>query len=252
MNIIRAANIDTQGVPYRCLGFATAVFSVPNKYEYATAAWKATEYGHSPSEPLPDVPVPVWFSWSGTIPGGGYGDWGHVAVWVPGRGVLSSPFSTNYKQQWFDTPQKLIAYLGSGTYVGWSEDINDVRVADVTVKEEAVYPNKQDVIDVLADRGVAASQDEQEKWGTNKFRWPEFWKDVKRAYPVPLATTPDFVRTMCRARGFEPSEDEVKKWSNLKAADFMNDLVKQYPLDQVGNEAQRQLDKIKALLKESL
>jgi hypothetical protein len=87
----------------------------------------------------------VWFEWTGVVDNVRT-DWGHVAVWFPGKGVLSSPFSTNLKQQWFDTPQKLIAYLGSGSYVGWSEDINGVRVADVT-KEDGM--TKQEAVAIL-------------------------------------------------------------------------------------------------------
>ncbi len=126
--------------------------------------------------------------------------------------------------------------------------IDPVQLLDNTAKEEAVYPNKQDVIDVLADRGVVASPDEQEKWGTVKFRWPEFWKDMKRAYPVPFATTPDFVRAMCSARGFEPSEGELSKWSGWKPQDFMEDLAKQYPYH--ATDAEKELKSLKATLKE--
>jgi hypothetical protein len=135
MNALRPANANTQGVPYRCLDFATRVFNVPNKYDFAWQAWSNAQYRHPTSESLPDVPVPVWFEWTGLVDNV-RANWGHVAVWFPGKGVLSSPFSINQKQQWFDTPQKLITYLGSGSYVGWSEDINGVRIADVTKEDD--------------------------------------------------------------------------------------------------------------------
>ncbi len=248
MNALLTANAATQGIPYLCLDFATQVFSVPNKYYFATEAWKATRYKHSSTEPLPNVSVPVWFNWSGTVEGV-YKDWGHVAVWFPGKGVLSSPFTRNLKQQWFDSPAKLIAYLGSGSYVGWSEDINDVRVAE-TVKEEAVYPNENDVEMVLADRGVVAGDAEKSKWANNqKFRWPEFWKDVRKQYPTPYAVTPDFVEKMCKARGFTPSDAEKSKWTGWLPTDFLNDLVKQYP-DIKAQPEDNRIDQAKSLAKQ--
>jgi hypothetical protein len=128
--------LNTEGTPYNCLIFAKDVFGVAGKYATAWEAWTNTKYHHTPSEPLPNIPVPVWFSWTGVVDNV-RANWGHVAVWIPGKGVLSSPFSYNLKQQWFDSPQKLIAYLGNGSYVGWSEDINGVRVADVS-KEESM------------------------------------------------------------------------------------------------------------------
>jgi hypothetical protein len=144
MNALKPANADTQGKPYLCLDFATRAFNVPNKYEFAWQAWSNARYKHGPTEPLPEVAVPVWFEWTGSVDNM-WANWGHVAVWFPGRGVLSSPFSINQKQQWFDTPQKLIAYLGNGSYVGWSEDINDVRVADM---EEEPMLNEGDVVNI--------------------------------------------------------------------------------------------------------
>lgn len=139
MNSLREANVNTQGKPYYCLDMATRVFGVPNRYNFAWEAWSNAQFRHGTSEPFPSVPVPVWFEWTGTVDGVKQ-NWGHVAVWFPGKGLLSSPFSTNYKQQWFETPAKLIAYLGGGSYVGWSEDINGVRVADT--QEDDMYQGK--------------------------------------------------------------------------------------------------------------
>lgn len=114
-------------------------------------------------------------------------------------------------------------------------------------KEEAVYPNEEDVVAVLADRGVVASDAEKKKWANNpKFRWPEFWKDVKRNYPTPFATTPEFVKSMAQARGIQPSEDEIKKWSGILPSAFMQDLVKQYPLT-----TDARLERAKQLIKQA-
>lgn len=247
LNILRQANPDTQGVPYRCLDMSTRVFGVPNKYWDAWDAYRATKYHHSPAEPLPDVPVPMWFEWYGWVDGV-YDNWGHVAVWFPGKGILSSPFSSSKKQQWFSSPQALLATLGGGVYVGWSEDINDVRV--VAQKEEAVFPNPDDVRMVAARDGIILSDDEVKKWANNSaFRWPEFIKDYYRAYPTPRPTDADFVKAMFRQRlGSEPSAQEVKKWTGWDAKEFLTDLVAQYPLEKIGSDAQKKLARIKAEL----
>lgn len=116
--------------------------------------------------------------------------------------------------------------------------------------EEAVYPNENDVRMVLADRGIKPSDAEVKKWSNNpKFRWPEFWKDVKQAYPTPLATTQEFVRSMAAARGVDLHIDEVKKWTGIKAEDFMADLVKQYPIRTT--PVDQRLEKARQLIKQA-
>ncbi len=247
MEALRSSNADTGGRLYYCLDMATRVFNVPNKYFSAWEAWRAVQHPHSPAESLPDVPVPMWFEWWGTVDKV-YKNWGHVATWFPGKGILSSPFRSGLKQQWFSSPQKLIDALGGGVYVGWSEDINDVRVA--AQKEEEVFPNADDVRMVMNRDGYVPSNDEIKKWANNpKFRWPEFIKDYYRGYPIPRPVNADFITAMFRERlGINPSTAELKKWDGWDPKAFMTDLVKQYPLDKIGSEAQKKLDRIRAEL----
>lgn len=125
-----APNTATQDGAGFCLRFTQTVFNAPARYESAWQAWNATQYKHSDSEQLPDVSVILWFSHYGT-----YGDpprydnWGHVVTYFPGRGFLSSP-GTGYGQQWLDSPRDVERVYNS-KYVGWSEDINGLRVAEV-------------------------------------------------------------------------------------------------------------------------
>lgn len=117
-------------------------------------------------------------------------------------------------------------------------------------KEEAVYPNEEDVEAVLADRGVTVSSDEKKKWANNpKFRWPEFWKDVKRNYPVPSATTMGFVRAYALRHGVPLTDGEVSKWTGWEPTDFVNDFDKQYPSTIQSSDADKKIAEIKALLK---
>lgn len=124
----------TDGVGW-CLRFTQSVWGAPAKYESAWYAWTATQYKHGTNENIPnDVAVVVWFSHYGTYGNPPRSDnWGHVVSWIPGQGFLSSPQS-GIGQAWYATIQEVERAFNS-TYVGWSEDINGLRVAEITQPE---------------------------------------------------------------------------------------------------------------------
>lgn len=127
MQQLKQPDLNTVGRPHLCLQFVRTVFGVPAKYGYATEAWQKAKYKHT--DTLPTVAVPVWFSWTGTVEGIRK-NWGHVAVWVPARGILSDPLQGANGSIWLPSIQTLQEKIGGGAkYLGWSEDINDVRVA---------------------------------------------------------------------------------------------------------------------------
>lgn len=111
-----------------CLRFQQKVFpgSPAIYYPTARAAWD-NAVQHPGEYPNNDAVVPISYSWVGTI-NGIYQDWGHAAVWFPGRGVLSSPGS-GYGQQWFGSIDELARAWGL-TYLGWSEDVGGFRVVE--------------------------------------------------------------------------------------------------------------------------
>jgi nucleoid-associated protein YgaU len=122
-----AINTAAQDNAGMCLRFAQKVFSTkPYGYESAWIAWEATQVKHYDRN-FPNVATPVWFSHMGTY-GGVYKNWGHVVAWIPGAGFLSSPGS-GYGQQWFGSIEEIERYFRC-TFVGWSEDINDLDVMD--------------------------------------------------------------------------------------------------------------------------
>lgn len=132
-----APNLGTVDGPGWCLRFSQSVFGAPARYESAWQAWENQKIRHAPSEKLPNVPVLLWFSHYGTYgTPARYGNWGHVAVWIPGRGILSSPVTNGWDgrgnpirtQQWFPDIPSLERAMPC-TYAGWTEDINDLRVA---------------------------------------------------------------------------------------------------------------------------
>lgn len=115
-----------------CLRFTQSVWGAPARYESAWDAWEATQHKHSTLESLPsNVGVPVWFSHFGDYDNDHTTEnWGHVVSWIPGRGYLSSP-QTGVGQTWCTSIAE-VERLFNSSYVGWSEDINGLRVAEIT------------------------------------------------------------------------------------------------------------------------
>lgn len=121
-----------------CLEYARKVFGAPLVELTAWDAWKATKYKHLDRN-LPDVAVPVWFSYRADL-GDGLKDYGHVVVWVPGKGFYSSPWdrkvgfnilgSIESVEQHYSTAPKT-ASNGKVSFVGWSGDISNVRVVEI-------------------------------------------------------------------------------------------------------------------------
>lgn len=119
------------------------MFHIPSTGKYLTAwrNWLATRYKHR-NQNFPDEAILCWFS--------GFSGAGHVVVYVPGKGFYSSPYSPSKLaryQQGTNTHAVLpsIAQIEKTygvTYVGWSEDIEDKRVAE------------PDIIDDMVPRGV--------------------------------------------------------------------------------------------------
>lgn len=116
-------DLNTVGNVGWCLSFVEDAYHTPHLYATATQAWNATLYAHT-NRDLPDVQVPVWFSY--------YEDginYGHVAINVPGRGVLSSPYKKDGTQQWFKDIDECARVLNC-TYLGWSEDLATIKLVE--------------------------------------------------------------------------------------------------------------------------
>ena len=114
-------NLGTVGRSGWCLAYAENVFNAPHIEPTAWNAWERTQFKHT--DDLPDVCVPVWFDyWQDGI------RYGHVAVWVPGQGVYSSPYN-NYTTHAVLGSIAEVERIYDCKYVGWSEDISTLRVA---------------------------------------------------------------------------------------------------------------------------
>jgi hypothetical protein len=99
-----------------CLKFVRTCFNVSSKYPSAISAWNNAKYRHGPSSAIP-AGVPVFFR------GGKYG---HVAISL-GNGMCRS---TDYPRAGVVSDVKIstLAAKWNYPYIGWSEDLNGVRV----------------------------------------------------------------------------------------------------------------------------
>jgi len=103
------------------------MFGAPAGNLTAWSAWLKAAHKHI--DPLPaNVAILQWYRFpaNGTSPG-------HVTVQVPGKGIYSAPYRSGTTHAVLPSISEVERIYGC-KYVGWSEDINGVRVA----KEESV------------------------------------------------------------------------------------------------------------------
>lgn len=184
-NQLVAPNPATQDGAGWCLRFAQSVFGAPARYNSAWDAWNATQYKHADWDmPEQGIAHPVWFSHWGT-----YGDpprydnWGHVAVRMEDGRILSSPGS-GYGQQWFNSIGEIERYFNA-QYVGWSEDLNGLRIIDYTAPQPTITGDDDMYAVVQYDDGwagfwnMATGQathiDTVEEWNRIATKFP-IWK----------------------------------------------------------------------------
>jgi hypothetical protein len=136
--------LSTMDTPGSCLRFTQSVFGARAQYFAAFDSWTVVTGKHFERE-MPNVSVPVWFTWYGTV-NGQTRQWGHVATWVPSRGkFLSSPlyWAAGVNQQWVDSLADFTRILGpSCRYLGWSESLNGTQIVSGT----STASNAQQVI----------------------------------------------------------------------------------------------------------
>lgn len=118
-------NLGVRDFAGACLRMQQDVWAAPVRYPTAWASFEANPDKHA-DKALPGVPVLLWFDHWGTY-NGVYGQYGHVATHVPGRGILSSPAS-GYGQQWFNNIEAIEGALAC-TYVAWTPSLNGLTVA---------------------------------------------------------------------------------------------------------------------------
>lgn len=139
-----------------CLSYADDVFHTPHGIPTAWRAWELTKYKHE-DKSFPDVAVPVWFDYYI-----GKEQFGHVAVRLKNGQIYSSPMLSGKPNAIFNSVEAIEKFLGA-TYVGWSEDISNVRVA---IEEDDVSTVGDNEIDQASWQyfGYGASQEFIKIW----------------------------------------------------------------------------------------
>lgn len=118
-----------------CLVYAQGVFNAPVMYDSAWQAWEATQLKFDKSvQPSTEVATILWFAHEGTYFSFSkgvyeYGNWGHVAVYIPGDGIYTSP-ATGIGYERYDSVDQIEANFNA-VYVGWSLDINGLQVSSI-------------------------------------------------------------------------------------------------------------------------
>ena len=132
----RTGTKDTAG---RCLPFAQSFFGAPIRHDYARQSFAASSYIHLDWYPPADAASLLWFDHWGTYYSYSKGRYeyvnaGHVAILVPGIGIFTSPAYARYvngyevpQQEIYQTIAAIERTFGA-TYIGWTEDINGLRV----------------------------------------------------------------------------------------------------------------------------
>lgn len=149
-----APNLSTRVHIGWCLALVRIAFNVPAWEARATFQADKTRRRHH-ERSMPNVMVPVWFWHWGTY-GGVTGEFGHVVIWVPGRGFLSSANYIKWQngvqvpaQQWFSSIDA-VERAFNAKYRFWSEDIGGVNVVTKTTqpaKPAALDPFRYDYLE---------------------------------------------------------------------------------------------------------
>lgn len=112
-----------------CLVMAQGITGAPVQNPSATAAANRTKFRHA-SRTMPNTVAVLWFDHYGT-----YGDpperknWGHVVVYVPGRGFASSsPVYGEYSAPYWYSSIDAVERAFNCSFRFWTEDINGRRV----------------------------------------------------------------------------------------------------------------------------
>lgn len=127
-------NFTIKEVAGRCLQYSETVFGHPGVGDTAWDEWNNTKLKHRDRNFPSGVAFPVWFDWSGNIKWSDgvirWGRYGHVAVMAGDGTIYSSPLS-GVGRATFPSVDALTRAFGNGmTYVGWSEDIANVKVIE--------------------------------------------------------------------------------------------------------------------------
>jgi len=128
-------NLGVRVLAGNCLGMAQRIVAAGGLYDSATESADATKYRHV-VRTMPDAVCAVYFTHWGTYGPSGkfprrYGNWGHVVIWVPGKGFASSsPRPGETSGPYFYQTLAEVERTFNCTFRFWSEDLNGKRLCE--------------------------------------------------------------------------------------------------------------------------
>lgn len=158
-------NLTVTGKSGYCLEMQENVWGSLHWYKYAEQAWNSSSADNHPGEQPPNnVCVLVYWTYFDTKDNAEYG---HVATWVPGRGVYSSTFNTALGAEWYPSIQAMTNRINQipgakGRYLGWSGVIANVRV--IKGENMAVITTEQRVALALGTIGTQPQDPADAAW----------------------------------------------------------------------------------------
>lgn len=131
-----------------CLAMAQMVVGAPGSLKSATVAADATESRHA-TRTMPDAVCVVWFDhWGKYGPAGReyFDNWGHVVVWVPGVGfVSSSPRAGKTEGPFIYGSLAEVERTFNATFRFWSQDLNGKQICEPATTSSADGPEEDDM-----------------------------------------------------------------------------------------------------------
>lgn len=120
---IKWANAQKTGYSGLCLGFAHDAYDIPAKYGDAITAWTNAEHKHVTTD-LASATTGAFLFMQGKDPHG------HVCIYLGGGKVRTTDSSAGHPMTYTLDQMKSFGYK----FLGWSEDVNGVRVAGLAPK----------------------------------------------------------------------------------------------------------------------
>lgn len=170
-------NLGFRALAGTCLAMAQGIVGAPVMHPSATVAANNTKHRHYNRSIPKNVPVVLWLDHWGTYGSPPtYANWGHVVVYIPGKGFASSSpvageWSTPYYYRSIGDVERAFACR----FRFWSEDLNGLRVCHPKPNTVTAAPTRRNKHMIMAMYKDAA--------GPGQKRWavfgPGYWLDLR-------------------------------------------------------------------------
>lgn len=200
-----APNLGFRVLAGNCLAMAQGIAGARVMYNSATDAANATRKRHH-NRKIPNAVCVLWFDHWGRygLPGREvYANWGHVVVYVPGKGFASSsPVYGEVSTPYYYNSIGAVEQAFNCKFRFWSEDINGKRVCEPVKKpvNAGKKGNKKMLMTYFDDAG-----------GKGVRRWavfgPNFWLEL---------TTQKAANDIAKQLGFSAFKTDAGGWAKFK------------------------------------